>query len=302
MARHYLDAYPVDGGKIEIPVPAVDMATGRGRFGSSGSYLSGGAYVRKSLYGARNFNVSWNNLNTDGMNRILQLEEAGSFVWDNPMAYRNVALPWLANHGNVQGSVNFLGTTQNYIIKSPSITEASINSIAGAFDGYPQESGNRTPTIRYRINRYESTDLMYFVLPEGYDCYVWVVGQSVPSGPNITIRRADNTGGSTIVVPQSPTNNTLPTAATQVTFGAELLKIRLTGSGGGDESFRYLDLSSIQIRIVPQGQPVGPLTYSPGLGTSALEFTEEGIDIVQHSAALDMQSATATWLETGWWK
>jgi len=302
LARHYLDAYPVDGGKIEIPVPAVDMATGRGRFGSSGSYLSGGAYVRKSLYGARNFNVSWNNLDTDGTNRLLQLEESGPFVWDNPMAYKNVALPWLANHGNVQGSVNFLGTTQYYMVKSHSITEASINTIAGAFDGYPQENDNRTPTIRYRTEPYESTDLMYFVLPEGYDCYVWVVGQSVSSGPRITILRADGAGGASTARPQSPTNNTLPTVATQVTTGKGLLKIRITGSGVSDESHRYLDLSSIQIRIVPQGQPVGPLTYSPGLGTSALEFTEEGLQLVQHSAALDMQTATATWLETGWWK
>src|SRR5699024_4386236 len=91
-------------------------------------------------------------------------------------------------------------------------------------------------------------------------------------------------------------NSGYPTNYTDISVGANTTPwLSITGIG-------TLTLQSIQLRVVPDGAPEETLTYSPGLGNSGMEFTEEGLQLVQHSAALDLQTAAATWVETGWWK
>src|SRR5690625_8045545 len=89
------------GAPLTIPAPAIDMTATAQRFGSSGPYVSGGGYVRRSRFGAQVLEVSWNNLNADDTNLLLTLNESGEFYWDNPMEHRNASLTWLANNAYI---------------------------------------------------------------------------------------------------------------------------------------------------------------------------------------------------------
>ncbi len=291
MARHYLEAISLDGSayKHRIPAPSIDMTTGRQRFGASGNYVSGGGYVRRSQHGAQRLEVSWNNLDTDGTNRLLQLEESGPFVWDNPMARRNVALPWMGSHGSLDiyqpGAYGY--STATYLFQGEGIEYDGVyTDITNWFTRYPYSNA------KYVIDspRIDNLGAHIFLVPKGFEARVWAVGEA--------------TGNARIVmIGQHGTDVPWNWAASPGGYPTDYVTLPEEGvhyytiAGAGE-----LTLVSLQIRIVPVGAPEEPLTYSPGLGNSGMEFTEEGLQLVQHSAALDMQSAAATWLETGWWK
>ena len=289
MARHYLGAISVIGVPLTIPAPAIDMTATAQRFGSSGSYVSGGGYVRRSRFGAQVLEVSWNNLNADDTNLLLTLNESGEFYWDNPMAHRNATLPWLANHVYIDDLVpGYLGySTLTYTLeKFPNISPPRFKQLSGAYIGYP----GRFFATQYDVSVGSTQTLLQrLFVPEGYVARVWAVGSATGT---VQLRCYNKT-----LPLNTPTTNLTeyPTQYEDVVSPSPRVLLYVQGTG-------ELTLQSIQIRIVPEGAPVEPLTFSPGLGNSGMEFTEEGLQLVQHSAALDMQSATATWMETGWWK
>ena len=290
MARHYLGAISVLGAPLTIPAPAIDMTSNTNHFGSSGTYVSGGGYVRRSRFGAQVLEVSWNNLNVDDTNLLLALGESGEFIWDNPMAHRNATLPWLANHVYVDdlvpGTLGF--STLTYTLgKFPNISPPRFKQLSGAYIGYP---GGMFAT-QYDVSLGSNTQmpLQPLYIPEGYMARVWAVGSATGT---VQLRFYNKT-----LPLNTPTTylTEYPTQYEDVVMSHNRQSLVIQGTG-------TLTLQSIQIRIVPEGAPVEPLTYSPGLGNSGMEFTEESLQLVQHSAALDMQSAAATWVETGWWK
>ena len=300
MARHYLTAVGAELTSIyEIPAPAVDMVSNQTRFGTSGIYVSGGGYVRRSQFGAQTLSVSWNNLNSEDIAVLRNLNEGGIFVWDNPLARSNVVLPWLARHGDLgQGSSGMFGySTQTYLLsRFPKITNPEFALLSGSYSGYPGLSY----ATKYTVNSGGiSPRIGLFVLPEGYRVQAWAVGETTGL-TRISITKYLGPVETAIVPFNMPTtdNTELPTDYSTLTnSGNGTALVQLTVGGEGE-----LTLQSLQLRVEPIGSPEEPLTYSPGLGNSGMEFTEEGLSIVQHSAALDMQSATATWMETGWWK
>src|SRR5690625_3229397 len=88
---------------MEIPAPAVDITSGTDRCSTSGQYLSGGAYVRRSRFGARHVEVSWNNLNSQDVYLLHKFEEAviandNQFMFVDPFGHGNIMPQWLSNH------------------------------------------------------------------------------------------------------------------------------------------------------------------------------------------------------------
>lgn len=294
LARHYLTAVsvssPATSMVYEIPAPAVDMVSNQSRFGTSSTYVSGGGYVRRSQFGAQTLNVSWNNLNSEDIAALRNLNEAGMFAWDNPMARSNPALPWLARHGNMDetspGSLGF--STQTYTLgRLPRVSAGRAVNLFGSYIGYP----GRSIAMKYTLNSlYHALGL--FTIPEGYQVRAWAVGETTGTA-------AIQFTTSTDVIPfNKPTTHNTDLPTDYVIFASNAVPVWVYGLTGSGE----MTLQSLQLRVEPIGSPEEPLTYKPGLGNSGMEFTEEGLSIVQHSAALDMQSATATWMETGWWK
>jgi len=102
LARHYMQVM-VGNEVMEIPAPAVDITSGTDRFSTSGQYLSGGAYVRRSRFGARHVEVSWNNLNSQDVYLLHKFEEAviandNQFMFVDPFGHGNIMPQWLSNH------------------------------------------------------------------------------------------------------------------------------------------------------------------------------------------------------------
>lgn len=300
MARFYSEAHTEGGEQVDIPTPAVDMGSSQTRFGSTGSFVSGGAYVRKSVFGSRELSVSWNNLDTYDTAALLRLSEVGPFVWDNPMARANVAPPWLANHGALsEVEHDKLGFSRGaYLIEGEGISsDGTVKEVVNSFTGYPT-FGGRTRGIEYMFDSVTRAPVFSFVVPEGFRASFWCVG-----GRSGTASLRLRLGGSTSVSnPQTPSSgSTYPVSrATTLAGRSGLATVEATGSG-------ELWLSAMRVVVWRVGSGDEPSNtadrfYVPGLGNSELEFTEEGLTLVQHSAALDMQSAAATWKETGWWR
>lgn len=295
MARHYSTYYSTTLGWGAIPTPAIDMTSSRRFFGSSGSFVSGGAYVRRSSHGARVINAAWNNMSTNDINRLLILEEAGDFAWDNPMAHRNIATPWLAQHTRTiesnLGISNY--SVSGYWLNAPNtvsgVSDPEFEIVSNYYSGYPYSIPNQTFCLSYDFSS-ASGKLMSFIVPPNSDVYGWAVGES--SG---NARLHTSSGEIAMNTPNG--SDDLPTDYWTRSTDDSPTSFNLQVAGTGT-----LKLNSVQIRIVPKGESIGLLEYSPGLGSSDLSFTEDGLQLVQHSAALDMQSATATWMETGWWK
>lgn len=287
MANHYVKVLAGLGEHIEIPAPAIDMTSNTSHFGSSGTFVSGGGYVRKSRFGAQTLGVSWNNLSTDDIIRLRTVAESGSFTFDNPMAHRNAVVPWLANHTYLDDLLpNVFGyASRSYTLaRFDRMSDPETATLPGSYLGYPG-----IWATRYEVGGTGHTLLYPIVIPDGYVARAWVVGE-VTGSVAVNFANAEipintptdhNTGYPTIYEDITPVSGFSPS-------------IMISGAG-------TLTLQSIQLRVVPEGAPEELLTYSPGLGNSGVEFTEEGLQIVQHSAALDMQSAAATWMETGWW-
>lgn len=288
MARHILRVRSSLGGVVSIPAPAVDMVSNQTRFGASGTYVSGGGYVRRTTHGGQVLNVSWNNLRAEDIVPLRVLDEGGVFWWDNPFAHPNLAPPWLGTHVFLDElAQGYLGVgARSYLLdKFDGIENPRFAQLSGQYIGY-----GAAYAVAYDVDRTGGAILQLPPIPLGYEYRVWAVGSATGNARLILNNTTIPLGTPTSYGVELPTNY----YSTVVTNPRATYGVQIVGTG-------TLTLASLQIRVVPAGSPVD-LTYSPGLGNTGMEFSEEGLSLVQHSAALDQQSATATWIETGWWK
>lgn len=289
MARHYLPAATESGYVFDIPAPAIDLGTSTQNFGSTGVYVSGGAYTRRTQFGARTYSVSWNYLDDSDIQNLINLFNAGKFYWNSPLHYKNIAPPWMSyplgaapenidfteDYSLIRGYEPVVGESED----APSLADVYTHTAEGKWLGYRYEFTDTLDT--------SSTRRFTFYVPQGLEAHVYLIGDNLQylnilldDVPVVWDSSVDATPVPDVVGPGVHTLQASPSA------------------GDGDVA----TLVYTSISLVESGTPPEPtFTYNTPRGVSALNFTEEGLQIIQHSAALDKQSATATWNEVGWW-
>jgi hypothetical protein len=172
-------------GNIAINYPASKIATGI----ANGSFLSGGAFVRRSVSGHKEFSVTWNPSSRDDIRTITDYADGlygtAPFYWLDPFAWDKNLLPqyYASPFQGIYDGPIWSGAPTRPVT---SITPA--NSLL-----YPVESATYTVSSATNNN-------VYIPIPPGYTAWVGVHG-------------TNGTGGTVSVVAYVALGNASPAVA-----------------------------------------------------------------------------------------
>jgi hypothetical protein len=266
-------------GNIAINYPGSKMATGI----ASGSFLSGGSFVRHSVSGHKEFSLTWNPSSRDDIRAITDYADGlfgpGPFYWLDPFAWDKNLLPqYFASpfQGIYDGPI-WSGAPTRPVT---SITPA--NTLL-----YPVESA--TYTVSSTVN-----NSVYIPIPNGYTAWVGVHG-STGTGGNVTV-----TPYTTATAAAAATPLTMQTVTDPVLFSASFngsayvgIQIGLAGTG-------TVTLSGLMVQILPTGVTPNPGNFVSGQGHSGLGFKTLPT-LSQLSTAYDRVSIIVDFTEIGVW-
>jgi hypothetical protein len=250
---------------------------------ASGSFLSGGAFVRNSVSGHKEFSVTWNPSSRDDIRTITDYADGlygpGPFYWLDPFAWDKNLLPQYY-------ASPFQGIYDGPIWSgAPTRPVTSITPANGLL--YPTESA--TYTVSPSIN-----NSVYVPIPPGFTAWVGVHGSSG--------------GGNLAVTPyMGPTN---AAAAVAVTMQTVTDPVRFSASFDGSSYVGILlnlqaapnpiTLSGVMVQVLPTGITPAQGAFISGQGHSGLSFKTLP-NLSQISTGFDRVSIIADFVETGAW-
>lgn len=247
-------------------------ATSNG-WGTSGGFINGGAYLRRSLNHHRVYNFGWTMKRYDDLRPILDFYEgrygAGPYHMVLPGTHENI-LPkaWSIPRVTVDDGPHLVNTVE------PTSVET-----AAATLGRPHV-GARYEVTDASLERLKTT----IPVPPGYFLHFGVHGTF--SG---NVRMALNGQNITPLAINSPnlTNTTISNAG--------LYELTLTGTGTAT-------IYSMTARLSKSGNDVAEhRQFVTGRGNSGVDFEPGSVDVTVSSAAKDFYHGTATMVEVGQW-
>lgn len=269
-----------------ISCPLVDRPSTRQGFSASGTYANGGSWVKRSLSGAKHFEMEWPLMSRDEARKITDFHDGvygpGPFYWIDPMvADKNVlpqnwATPSLAAYDGVPLTVNL---TRPTAVPTPDNTR-----------GFPPE------TARYALNQTlvqvtTANRRLAIPVPPGHTLRIRAFGVADGTVRARISRR--NEGNSTVLVMNAVTAE--PAISSIVDGGATGNFGYLSVDGTGT-----LDITAFQAIIYPTNKPVLTWTnFVSGQGHSGCEF--EDFEQDDYSARMDKVRISAELKEVGQW-
>lgn len=259
-----------------VKCPAIDSDISKTKWSTSGTYLSGGGYVRNSTTGHKRYQFSWNLANSDDIYAILDYADGlygnAPFYFLDPFAIEINVLPqyWASPRLAQQDAPSF---DKNAL---PTLVDTAANT----FD-YPTKSAVYT----FNVNSVFSS--LWIPIPSGYTFNFGAHG-SATSTAVVTLTPDGSTTASVTLLPitTSQRTNTTVTGVTGVT-------VSFSGTG-------ILTLAGMIAQVRPTGDAVPSGSFISGRGHSGVEFLGSPT-LNGYSAALDKQGASTTLVEIGAW-
>lgn len=267
-----------------VPAPSVNVTATKQGFAAQASFVSGGAWVRRSKNAAKRYEMSWGLKHRSEIQPILDYADGiygpGYLYYSDPFAMDKNVLPayWAAPFMNA-----YDGPLRINKVTRPTLNTAQI------VNGYPAESAI------FALTPSSAVPSIYIPIPPGYRAYVGVHGANLSGTTAVAVREhVGTTVGSPINMNWlfkngSPTTDWISNAnATGIT-----MSLRATATGS-------MRIDGIVVQVLPSGSP-GPVGgFISGQGTSGMEFVETPA-VSQYNAVLDRVGVSAVLMETEAW-
>lgn len=266
-----------------VTAPAVDVSASRAGFSASAQFMSGGAWVRRSKTGAKQFSFSWNMKRRADVQAIIDYAEGfygdGYIYYSNPFAMdRNVLPPYWANPSlNAYDGPVVLDGVRPLLISGNS----SVN-------GFPVEAA------QYSVTSTSTSAEIYIPIPPTHEAHIGVHGSVVSGSANVVIKQWSSSVASTDVNATLLTKGELTNA---VVSGGSYQGVSLSIESG---SAGVLQLDGMIVQVLPAGSVSPSGAFISGVGHSGLEFVNSPA-LSEYSAAQDRVGVTAELIETEAW-
>lgn len=256
---------------------------GQGRgFQVSGQYLNGGAFNRQTFNAAKTRTLSWALNARDVIRPVTDYVEGvygeGAIYWLDPFdADKNMLAQSFATPA--------LGAYDAIVLNGSKVRPQVVPTGANAY-GYPKESAV------YQLGPNDTPFKHWIPVPAGYTAWVGIHGDA-SSTVGLTVR----TKSSTTNVPVLPVSTSQRFNAsfpiTQEQDGVELSLESATNA--------TLIVAGIMVQVLPTGQMPETGGFISGQGHAGMDF--DGYPTLnRYSAALDLVSLSARFVETEQWK
>lgn len=266
-----------------IPSPMTDIAVRRNNFSNLTSFLNGGASVRRSLTGAKSYELSWAPRPSADIRTIVDYADGvygtGPFYYCHPFAMESNCLPpYIASPAmNYYDGPFLVDQTRPTLVPNGS----SIN-------GFPVESA------AYTLTTTSSVPEAYFPIPPGYVAHIGVHGQVLSGTPRVILRSYTTSTGFassdlTLMNRNAPFVNRQVSSATARGFG-----ITLGGTG-------EILLHGLIAQVLPSESAPNLTGFVSGQGQTGMDFSEYP-EVSEYSFAMNLVGASATLVETEAWK
>jgi hypothetical protein len=268
-----------------IAAPRVDIAVSRSGMASATRFQNGGVSVRRSKVAARGYELSWENKPRAVIQPILDYGDGiygdGPFYYCSPFAMASNPLPsYIAS------------PSQNYY-DGPFLVDETrplIEDNGSSLNGFPVESAI------YTVTSTSSVPEVYIPIPPTYVAHIGAHGAVLSGDASVVIREYVTTEGG---VPANLTllNKSAPFVNTTVSGSvARGVSISLASTSSGT-----IRLDGIIMQILPAGETPNLHGFMAGQGQTGMDFTDFP-ELSEYSAALDLNSVTASLVETEAWK
>lgn len=262
-----------------VRCPAINIGMGRGRWSTSGTYLNGGAYARRSLTGHKVYDFSWEMASQEEIYDIIDYADGvygdGLIYFHEPFAMTKNVLPqfWATPSLGAKDAPPF---TKN---RRPDLVPTTANNYC-----YPIDSAQYTFTSESEFQE------LWIPIPPGYALYLGVHGIASETASVTALPDGEMYPDTLDMI--SVTSGTLTNTVYDSVDG-----ITLSFEGEGT-----LILSGLVAQILPIGSPSPTGRFHSGKGHSGCSFAnDDRQDIQGYSAALDKVSTSVTLIETGGW-
>lgn len=267
-----------------VPAPLVDVSAGKQGFAASADFTNGGAWVRRSKASAKRYEFSWNLLDRQSIQPIVDYADGvygdGLLYYSNPMwADWNVAPGFLASPyvNAYDGPWIFDGVRPDLV------------NTGSSQNGYPVESAV------YAVSSTSNCPEIYIPIPPGYTAHVGAHGSVVSGSPQVRITKyATVEGGTTTALTLLDKGNT---RVNDSTLGNEYRGI---GIHLGSASTGVLQLDAVIVQILPDGKAPATGGFRSGQGQTGMEFRTLP-EVSEYSAKMDKVGVTAALIETEAW-
>lgn len=277
--------FGVRGHMQAVPCPAVGADYGRKSSVTSFQYRNGGSRIRRSLSGARTYDLTWNRAGRDELQPIVDYAEGvygpGPYYWTDPFANDKNVLPQSFATPSLGG---YDGVILNNGVRRPELVATAANSRM-----LPRESA-------VYLNAGESEVQLWVPIPPGYDLVFGAIGINGSGGAVHTrpTARGVATGTGSAVTLIAPTTDTRFNRRISSADGYDGALIYLAGTG-------TVTLTGMMAQLIPTGDAMTTGSFYSGRGHSGCEFTDVPT-IEAYSVALDMVGLSANLEEVGQWR
>lgn len=260
-----------------VACPAIDSDISTVKWSTQSNFLNGGAALRSSSTGHKEYQFSWNLASAEDIYSVLDyaagLYGTGPFYFLDPFAENTNVLPsfWASPRVQSEDGPPFTVGVR------PTLVATGVNTL-----GYPTQSAV------YTFLATSAFASLWIPIPPGYTFHFGAHGFS--TGTAAITLQPDGFSSSTAtlldVIDTTRTNETVT--------GVSGVTISFSGVG-------LLTLSGLMAQVRPNSESVPPGGFISGRGHSGCAFSGAP-KLRGYSSALDKQAASATFVEVGAWQ
>lgn len=270
-----------------IPAPAVDVQASKAGYQAQASFISGGAWVRRSKASAKTYSMSWNMRNFGDVRPVLDYADGvygnGHIYYVDPFIMTNNVLPsyWATPALNYYDGPVIVNDTRPVLINN----NASVN-------GYPVESA------QYTVTSTGKRPSIFLPIPEDHTIYIGAHGSLQSGNASVTVTPvisaiANGTTTNLSLLSKTTTSRTNYTLSNSSGYIGVTLSFGSTSTG-------VVQLDGLIARIYPDGALPSSGGFISGQGSSGLSFVSQP-SVSQYSAALDRVGVSVDLIETEAW-
>jgi hypothetical protein len=267
-----------------IPAPLVDVAASKQGFSAEASFLTGGAWVRRSKGAAQTYTMSWNRKTRDELRPIMDYADGlygnGYIYYLDPFAMDDNVLPtyWATPYQNYYDGPVIVDGKRPALITNATST-----------NGYPIESA------QYTITSTSNSPSIYIPIPPGYTFHMGAHGSLISGNASVKVT-PQVTGVTTGTAANLTLLTTASTTRTNYTLQANAgfvgVTVSMTSTSTG-----VLQLDGLIAQVLPDGQSPAAGGFISGQGSSGLQFRKQPT-YSQYSIAFDMVGLAVDLVET----
>lgn len=267
-----------------VPAPAINADFSRIGWGNKTQFLNGGASVRRSFSGHKEYNMSWNLTARDYLRPITDYAEGiygdGPIYFVDPMAMDKNLLP--------QGWATpaLAGLDAMPLIRGVKPTVVENNTITL---GYPASSATYTAV--------GTPEKVWLPIPPGYSLWLGFHGANINNG---RVQATPTQGGLTYAPvdlnPLGMVSTRVDTEFSSATYDGVELAIKITGNSADG-----VRIDGMIAQVLPTGAVPATGGFVSGQGHSGTQFESQPVTTA-YSAVLDKVGMSAKLVETNTWQ